>query len=155
MRLPILFIDMDNVIVDFNSSPHIPLNEKHVFNHEALLREGFFMDLEPLPGAITAVKMLIASGEYDVHILTQPYALSSHSYKDKVDWINKWLPELRDKIHMTQNKLLMRGEVLIDDSIKWSDFQGEFYHFDPTNSVEEWNTILGELINESIYNYSF
>lgn len=98
---------------------------------------GFFEELKPMPGARTFVSKLLDAGFWDVHILTQPVALSPISYTEKATWVREHFPELITKITMTQNKFLLRGDVLIDDSEKWKDFQGVFILFKPRD-MSSW-----------------
>ena len=112
-----------------------------------MYEEGFFDSLKPLPGAIYSMTKLINENEWDIHILTQPVAKSPVSYMEKANWICKHLPDLRDKIILTQNKGLLIGNVLVDDSIKWAQlFTGEFILFRRDILSEHmWRNVLREL----------
>lgn len=132
---------MDNVLVDFNSSKRIPKNEKHIVHHPAIYEKGFFRELLPMPGAINFVQRIIKFDNFDIYIATQPVAKNSESYKEKVEWISEHFPVLLDKIVMTQNKLLLKGDFLIDDNAKWRDFDGEFILFDPNHSILEFEDV--------------
>lgn len=142
---PILFLDMDMVLVNFNSSKNIPLDEKHIYNHFAIYKKGFFIDLLPMEGAVDFVKTLLKGDYWDIHILTQPVSGNPYSYGEKAAWIIKYLPELTDKITMTQNKLMLKGQILIDDNIRWKDFDGVFILFNPLNPKKEFEYILDKL----------
>ena len=128
--LPILYLDMDEVLANFCGHPSLEFWDKTKRNPPEMYEAGFFESLQPLPGAISSVTRLINENEWDIHILTQPVAKSPVSYMEKANWICKHLPDLRDKIILTQNKGLLIGNVLVDDSIKWKQlFTGEFILF--------------------------
>ena len=141
-----VYIDMDQVLVDFHSHPtlHIP---KDYNNHPNMFRDGYFYHLAPLAGAIEAATQLLNRPDLDVYILTQPVAGTPHSYSDKAKWVEEHLPDFSKRLIMTQNKLLNKGDYLVDDSLKWSDFDGKFIHFDyKGDTVKEWDRVLKEII---------
>ena len=140
-ELPVLYVDMDCVLTDF-------MKDLKYYNEPAIYEPGFYEGLSPLPGALSSIRRLIESGKYNVHILTQPNYNSILSYSEKAAWMLKWIPELATKVTMTQNKGLMRGEYLLDDSIKWEPgFKGEFILFNrDADPREEWNRVLKYLL---------
>lgn len=145
---PRLFIDMDGVLADFVGA--LPIKERR-YNPPVMFEPGFFLNLRPMKGAISAIRELILSDKYDLHILTQPGANCPISYAEKAQWICMWLPELKNKITMTQNKGLCVGEYLIDDSLKWKEpFEkngGTFIHFDPDRGSDVvWSEVLNKLL---------
>lgn len=147
----IVYIDMDNVLVDFHSHPVLKI-PKDWFNHPNMFIPTYFSGLKPLPGAINAAVDLCSNPALDIYILTQPVANSTHSYSEKAEWVAEYLPFLSKKLIMTQDKLLNKGDFLIDDSIKWSGFDGKFIHFNYlTDTVKEWNRVL-DIIDFSIKN---
>lgn len=146
MKKKLIFVDMDDVLADFNSSDKIPANEKHLYHHPEIYKEGFFLTLKPMPGAIAFINRLLMESQFDVQILTQPVAGNPYSYTEKVQWVYKYFPQLASKINMSQNKLLFRGDVLIDDNPKWEDFKGTFIQFNPKDPLEEFALIESYLL---------
>lgn len=136
---PIVYIDMDDTIADFFKAAK---DDNLNVDESKMYIDGFFENLEPIPGALTGVRRIMRLG-YDVWILTQPLAESAASYQEKVRWINKWFPELNGKIVMTQDKGLHRGNYLIDDNAtKWKDrFEASpgqsFIHFKYVRSFDQ------------------
>jgi 5'(3')-deoxyribonucleotidase len=147
-KAKILFLDMDDTLADFvGELKSRGLNPK---DPTPMYEPGFFRDLKPIKGSLSAVRSLIKMG-FDVQILTQPVAESPHSYAEKVQWIGMWFPELLSKINMVQNKGLVKGHYLVDDNrFKWcAAFEangGNFIHFQyetgPENHERLWKTIV-------------
>lgn len=132
---------MDNVLTDFNGSVKIPSHEKHLYNHPEIFKPGFFEDLKPMRGALEFVNRMVKSNLYDIYILSQPVSNSPVSYSEKAFWIQRYLPELTDKIILTQDKTLIDGGILIDDNPKWAAFRGEFILFDFNTPESEFERI--------------
>lgn len=143
---PILYLDMDEVLVNFESSTRIPLEEKKQYNHPRMYDYGFFLELTPVPGAIEFVEFILKEEYWDVYILTQPVTNSPSSYAEKAAWVARYLPALKGKIIMTQDKSLHYGHVLVDDNPKWETFQGKFFLFNKTDSSKEWHRLKLYLI---------
>jgi len=141
-----LLIDMDEVLVDFVGSPRLK-NWGGEYAPIQMYEKGFFKELKPIPGAIDAINSLISSNFYDIYICTQPVARSPHSYSEKIEWIAKYIPDLIDKVIMTQNKNIIKGDILIDDNQKWANFGGKFIHFVPELTPKrQWKDITKQLL---------
>lgn len=107
-----IFIDMDGVIVDFDA-----YKTKNSKTGDEIKREqGAYLAMEPVPGALDAVRSLIGMG-FDVWLATKPPTGIAWAYADKVSWVLEHLPELKRKIILTHDKGLLgdSGDVLIDD----------------------------------------
>lgn len=162
MTKKILYIDLDDTLADYYKAAQNPSTNQ--FDECMMYGEEFFFKLQPIGGALVAVRQLIKMG-FDVWILTQPLANHHPSYSDKVRWVQTWLPELTHKIVMTQDKGLMRGHFLIDDNLaKWKDsFEksgGRFivYPYDRSNVSSEyqskkWEEIVNSFVDILPYYY--
>lgn len=144
-----IYVDLDDTIVDFAGPFNGSLNE---FTVHKMYEPGFFLNLKPLPGALSGVRALIRLG-HDVHILTQPVAESALSYTEKAAWVAQYLPELVTKVHMTQDKGIYSapGHWLIDDNAnKWEEkFEkngGKFFLFAPGVG---WNQVVQFFVSEN------
>ena len=138
---------MDDVLVNFSSSSRIPQGEKQQYDHPRMYDYGFFLELLPMPGSIEFIEFLEKEGYWDIYILTQPVSKSPSSYAEKAAWITRYLPSLRDKIIMTQDKTLHYGHVLIDDNPKWEKFSGKFFLFNKNDLSKEWHRLKLYLID--------
>ena len=92
----ILYVDMDNVLVDFQSGID-KTNEDVCAEYADRLDEvpGIFSRMKPLLGAVDAYKQLVV--EFDTYILsTSPWENPS-AWSDKLIWVKEYLGELAHK----------------------------------------------------------
>jgi 5'-nucleotidase len=136
----VILVDMDNTLVEFSESlariwrerypgevfvspaeqrnfhPHKDypkhLHEKvHAICHEA----GFIRELAPTPGGIDAVREMLAEG-YDVRFVTSHLIGYDPSVLEKFQWVeDHFNREFVDRIVLTRDKTLIRGDILVDD----------------------------------------
>lgn len=149
---PILYIDMDGVIVDFDSGiSKLSEKDKSKYIGKYDEKHGIFGLMEPMPGAISAVEHL--SKYFDVYILsTAPW--NNHSaWSDKIKWIKKHFGHSEDsllfkKLILSSHKHLNHGDCLIDDRLKngADKFRGKFIHFG-TEQYPNWQIIVDYLIS--------
>lgn len=150
----VLYIDMDNVLVDFPSA--FSKVDKDIFDNYEHKDDipNIFSLMEPMKGAIEAFKVL--SEKFDVYILsTSPWDNSS-AWSDKLKWVKKYLGESAHKrLILTHHKNLNKGDYLIDDRTKngADKFEGEFIHFG-TEKFPDWDSVLKYLMNLKKYKVS-
>ena len=143
----ILYVDMDNVLVDFPSAfPYVDkdLLEKYVDNKDDI--PGIFSLMEPLDGAIDAFQKL--STKFDTYILSTAPWDNPSAWSDKVVWVKKHLGEFAHKrLILSHNKDLNRGDYLIDDRLKngAAEFKGEHIHFG-REPFPDWAAVLAYLL---------
>ena len=139
----ILYIDMDNVLVDFPSAfPHI---DEETLNRFAENRDeipGIFSLMEPMPGAIESFEEL--SLLFDTYILsTSPWENPS-AWSDKLEWTKKHLGKSAYKrLVLSHHKNLNEGHFLVDDREKngASKFKGELILFG-SEEFSGWNQVV-------------
>lgn len=143
----ILYFDMDNVLVDFDSG----LKQYH--DTTLKLYEGrydeipdIFSKMKPIQGVIEAFEIL--SEKYDCYILSTAPWNNYTAWCDKLIWVKAYLGDKAEKrLILSHNKHLNIGDYLIDDRIKngVDRFTGEHIHFG-TEKFPNWKSVLNYLI---------
>lgn len=127
----ILYIDMDNVLVDFESGLNrVPDAIRAEFHGRPDEIPGIFGLMDPREGAVEAYTEL--SQLFDTYILgTAPWE-NPTAWSDKVIWVQRYLGNpARKRLILSHHKNLNRGHFLVDDREKngASDFEGEHIKF--------------------------
>lgn len=147
----IVYIDMDNVIVDFPTGI-AKLDEKtrqqYKGNYDEV--EGIFGLMEPMPKAIEAVHQL--AEKYDIYVLSTSPWHNPSAWIDKIKWIHRYFGEdknsvLYKRVILSHHKNLNQGDYLIDDrTANGADkFKGEHIHFG-TEEFPDWENVLEYLL---------
>ena len=143
MENQIIYIDMDNVLVDFPSAiPLIPKETLEKYDNHADLVPGIFSMMKPVKGAIEAYRQL--AEHFDVYILSTAPWDNPSSWSDKLIWVKKYLGDVAHKrLILTHHKELNRGDFLIDDREKngASEFQGKLIRYG-SDEFPDWEAIL-------------
>lgn len=152
---PIVYFDMDNVLVDFQSGvDKIPAEVKAEYECDAKGKThyddipGIFSKMEPFKGAIEAVKKI--SAEYEVFILTTAPWNNPSAWSDKLEWVKKHFPkEFHKRVIISHHKDLLKGDFLIDDrgDKGQSDFEGQWIEFG-SKEFPDWPTVTDYLLND-------
>ena len=139
----IVYVDMDGVLVDFNSGVD-SLTFQEALEYEGMYDKmpGIFSRMFPMPGALDAFKRL--SEKYDVYILsTAPWGNAS-AWSDKYEWVEGNLGSAATKrLILSHNNNLNMGDYLIDDRTAngAGEFQGEHIHFGK-GEFPDWESVL-------------
>jgi 5'-nucleotidase len=138
----ILYIDMDGVLVNFQSAfPHISADV--LTKYEGRLDEvpGIFAFMTPMEGAVNAFNELALI--FDTYILsTSPWENPS-AWSDKLVWVKRYLGDSAYKrLIISHHKDLNRGDFLIDDRKKngAEQFLGELIPFG-SDSFPNWASV--------------
>ena len=139
----IVYVDMDNTICDFLT----PFKSGQFKLKYPQSKIGFFLDLEPLEGALEGIKTL--QQKYDVWILTRPSIKNTNCYTEKAEWIKKYFGEnFLEKLILCPNKSLVKGDYLIDDDHRHgqTEFEGEHIHFGKDDKFKTWSQVIEYLM---------
>jgi 5'-nucleotidase len=141
-----IYVDLDGVMCDYVKLRDSDL-KKYPNQPYPQSRSGFFIELEPIEGALEAYEEL--EKYYDVWILTRPSVQNMHSYTEKVMWVRmKQGMEVQEKVIMACDKSLLKGDYLIDDDTKHGQpqFEGEHIHFG-SDKFPDWKSVLNYLVS--------
>jgi 5'-nucleotidase len=148
----IVYIDMDNVLVDFPSA--FPRVEPKVLKEYRDKDEipGIFALMDPMPGAIDAVRELWPL--FDVYVLSTAPWNNPSAWQDKIEWIKRHFGArtkgdvLYKRLILSHHKNLNRGDFLIDDRPDHNGvalFEGEVIHFGPGGTHQDWPAVVAYL----------
>ncbi len=142
-----LYIDMDNVLVDFPTGiARISDAQRNEF--EGRLDEvlGIFSLMEPMEGAVDSFHKL--THKYDTYILSTAPWENHTAWSDKLIWVKKYLgmPAYK-RLILSHHKNLNLGDYLIDDRLKngVDKFPGEHIHFG-TEKFPDWKSVCEYLL---------
>lgn len=146
--MKILYIDMDNVLVDFPSAfPHLDkdLYDQHEQTKTLDEVHGIFSLMNPYEYALISVKFL--AQHFDLYLLSTAPWENPSAWSDKLLWVKKHLPEIGYKrLIMSHNKHLNKGDYLIDDRLNngADRFEGEHVHFGK-EKFPDWAAVVSYL----------
>ena len=150
MEKKILYLDMDGVLADFQSGvdkqSEEVLQKYHKHPDEI---PGLFAVLDPVPGAVEAVKAL--EQFYDIYILSTAPWWNPSAWTDKVLWVKRVFGEVfHKKVIITHHKELCIGDYLIDDRDRngAAEFKGELIPFG-SDRFPDWASVLKYLLPEA------
>ena len=154
----IIFFDMDNVLVDFQSGlDKVPQEIKAQYDDDGTGKPhyddipGIFSLMDPMPGAIEAVKALADCGRYELYILsTAPWGNPS-AWTDKLEWVKKHLDSDRSDgifykrliLSHHKNLCIQRSAWLIDvrKAHGSEHFEHHLIHFG-TGQFPDWDSVV-------------
>ena len=145
----ILYLDMDNVLVDFPSAfARIPEETLREYENNEDEIPGIFSLMSPMPGAVEAFHAL--AEVFDVYILSTAPSENSSAWSDKLEWVKKHLGEKAWKrLILSHHKNLNRGDFLVDDRVAngAGEFTGTLIKFVPHET--SWPELVEELISQA------
>ena len=137
-----LYVDMDGVLVDFNSGVNRLDDEtRAAYANAPKNAPGVFALMDPMPGAIEALNRL--ADKFDVYILSTAPWNNPSAWSDKLEWVKRHLGErFKKRLILSHHKDLLRGDFLIDDWDKHgtSDFQGKWIQFG-SQEFPDWDAV--------------
>lgn len=142
LKKEVIYVDMDGVVADFPKKWKSMFGDKLDLYQIPPTPEGFYRDLEIMPGAYESIQIL--SKYFDVYFLSTAEWGNLSSWVDKRVWIEEKFGKLGyKKLILSHNKSLNLGKYLIDDrAIKTNlEFTGEFIHFG-SNKFPDWASVV-------------
>ncbi len=149
----IVYVDMDGVLVDFQSGINkLTIEEKIEYHGREDEAPHIFSKMDPMPKAIESFKLLCE--HYDTYILSTSSWGNPTAASDKIEWVKKHIGNIKDKhaykrVILSHHKNLNKGDYLIDDNKdkNGSDkFKGKLIHFGPEGVFHNWDEVIQYLI---------
>lgn len=155
----IVYVDMDNVLVDFQSGlDRVPEAVKAEYADDGTGKPhyddipGIFSLMDPMPGAIEAMQEL--NKFFDLHILSTAPWLNPSAGCDKLEWVQRYFGKGKESIFykrliISHHKDLNCGDFLIDDREKngAKEFKGELIQFGSTE-YPDWPAVVKYFLNK-------
>ena len=142
-----LYVDMDNVLVDFPTGIERISNQQRIeFDGRFDEVPGIFSMMDPMDGAIESFNELAKN--FDTYILSTAPWENQTAWSDKLNWVKKYLgaPAYK-RLILSHHKNLNAGDYLIDDRLKngADKFMGEHIHFG-TERFPDWKSVREYLL---------
>lgn len=148
MTKKILYIDMDNTLVDFAAKidwVHPSVLQQYDGNYDEI--PGMFSLMPPVDGAIEAFTEL--SGLFDTYILSTAPWKNPSAWQHKVEWVHLHLGLIEGtpaykRLILSHHKNLNRGNFLVDDRPNHNgagSFEGEVIPFGH-DGFETWPKVV-------------
>lgn len=126
IKKKIVYFDMDNVLVDFQSGiDQLPIEIQKSYKDELDNVPGIFSKMKPNVEMVELFNKMADDPRYDVYILsTSPWG-NPTAASEKVQWVKKYLPlHGYKRLILSHHKNLNIGDYLIDD--RTANGAGEF-----------------------------
>lgn len=140
----IVYVDMDNVLVNFQSGLDKISNElrmKYINDPDEI--PGVFSLMDPIEDAISYYQFL--AKHFDTYILSTSPWENPTALNDKLDWVKKYLGKVAYKrLILSHHKHLNKGDYLIDDRPNHNGvdrFEGKLIHF-TSDLYPNWKTVI-------------
>lgn len=139
----IILLDMDGPLADFDTrcwkecwqrgwetditypreqtrryfTDHMPNAREAELMRDAINTPGWFTSLKVTTGATVGAQGLLGAG-HEVWVATKALETNPTCRDEKVAWLREHFPYLEDRMFITPDKSLLRGDILLDDAPK-------------------------------------
>jgi len=142
----IIYIDLDGVLADFEKGRNEhPLGKITPYIGRPDKLPGVYENLEPIPGALSAVNELLTNERFDIFFLSTAPWDNPEAWMHKRLWMTRHFNEklVRKKLILSHHKHLLIGDYLIDDRRfnGASEFTGKWIHFG-SPEFKNWEIVL-------------
>ncbi len=143
MKNAVVLVDMDNVLVDFQSGIN-KQDDATLKAYEGHYDDipGIFSQMDPLPGALDAVKTL--NDDCDLYILSTAPWNNPSAWSDKLEWVKRYLGDnFRKRLILSHHKDLCKGDFIIDDRPYHgvASFDGVWIEFG-SEKFPDWDSVI-------------
>lgn len=147
----ILYVDMDNTLVDFKSGIDQLASALQVEYKDNLDEvPGIFALMRPLDGAVAAFDQL--SKVFDIYVLSTAPWKNPSAWQHKVEWVHLHFGSAEGtvahkRLILSHHKNLNKGHFLVDDRPNngASEFEGEWLQFG-SEQFPGWKTVTDYLL---------
>ena len=151
MAKKIVYVDMDNTIVNFNSGiKRLPKKDLKEYKDRYDDHPYIFTLMDPIKDSIESVKKL--NKQYDLYILSTAPWDNPNAWKQKRDWIGKYFGDKKKdvfykKVILSHSKNLNKGDYLIDDRPHngAANFEGQWIKFG-SKKYPNWKAVTKFLL---------
>ena len=151
MAKKIVYVDMDNTIVDFKSGiKRLSKSDTKEYKDRYDDHPYIFTLMDPIKDSIESIKKL--NKQYDLYVLSTAPWDNPNAWKQKRDWIGKYFGDKKKdvfykKVILTHNKNLNKGDYLIDDRPHngAEHFEGEWIKFG-SKKYPDWKAVTKFLL---------
>lgn len=116
MKKKIVYVDMDNVLVNFQSGVDAtPIEVQKEYEGHLDDVPGIFSKMKPNEEMVDLFNKLSDDARYDVYILSTSPWDNPTAASEKVQWVKKYIPKAYKRVILSHHKHLNIGDYLIDD----------------------------------------
>jgi hypothetical protein len=151
----ILYVDLDNTLVDFQSGiDRLDPRLRDAYRDDLDEVPGIFSLMDPLPGALQAYCEL--ASHFDTYILSTAPWKNPSAWHHKVEWVQKHLgikngDVAYKRLILSHHKNLNRGDFLVDDRSNngAAKFEGEWLQFGLGAKYPTWAAVTEYLLSRA------